>query len=117
MENVIFLLKSLSKAFTAHGAQNVLGVLTTAFPLVLFACVIRGSWLPSKDSSPRITSLCPLHLPPCPFPLALVSHFGVRKRDRNWKGPPPLLHPHLPLSSWLLPCFLFLSLLPKKGLE
>ena len=80
MENVIFLLKSPSKAFTTHGGQNVLGVLTTAFSLVLFACLMRGSWLPSQDGSPRITTLSPLHLLPRPFPLALVSHFRVRKR-------------------------------------
>lgn len=114
MENVIFLLKSPSKAFTAHGAQNVLGVLTTAFPLVLFACLIRGSWLPSQDGSPRITTLSPLHLLPRPFPLALVSHLGVRKRVRNWKGP-PLLHP--PPTVILDPApFLFLSPHLKKGL-
>lgn len=40
MENVIFLLKSPSKAFAIHGAQNVLGVLKTALPLVPLAGLI-----------------------------------------------------------------------------
>lgn len=70
MENVIFLLKSPSKAFAAHGAQNVLGVLKTAFPLVPFACLIRGGWL-SSQGLPRTAAPRPAMSPP----LDCVSSF------------------------------------------
>lgn len=124
MENVIFLLKMSSKTFTAHGAQNVLGVLKTAFPLVLFACLIRGSWLPSKDSSPRINVLHPpASLPARPFPLALVGGpFGARGEGQKLKGlPHSTLTPAPPSHcqpSPLLPCFIFPSPpCPRKGPE
>jgi hypothetical protein len=90
MENVIFLLKSPSKAFAAHGAQNVLGVLKTAFPLVPFACLIRGGWL-SSQGLPRITALCPAMSPP----LDCVRSFSAGGEGQQLREAPSHLHLHL----------------------
>lgn len=54
MENVIFLLKTLSKAFAAHGAQNVLGVLKNNLPsgplrLLTAPEALRGAVTEGKD--------------------------------------------------------------------
>lgn len=121
MENVIFLLKSPSKAFSAHGAQNVLGVLKTAFPLVLFACLIRGSWLPSRDSSPRIIVLHPLHISPlASFPLPLSGGpSGAGGEGQKLEGAATLHSyrcPFLPLPATpLLLCIVFPSPPPTPG--
>lgn len=116
MENVIFLLKSPSKAFTAHGAQDVLGVLTTDFPLVL--CLFNKRKLaPFPRRLPQDHRAEPAASPPPPLPPCPCQSLRGKGEGQKLEGATPLPHSHPPLSSWLLPCFFFLSLRVKTELS
>lgn len=82
MENVIFLLKTPSKAFAAHGAQNVLGVLKNSLPSVPLCLFNQRKLAPFPRQFPQdlwATHLFLLSLSALPMLVPSVR----RERDRN----------------------------------
>lgn len=118
MENVIFLLKSPSKAFAIHGAQNVLGVFKDSLPSGPLGLFNTSSLVPFPRLPQDPRAMPAPSVPTSPIPLARVGRGYGRGTETGRGHHPPYLHSHLPIfipASTLFPLLFPFS--PGKGLS